>query len=138
MKTLIAASVTALAIAAPAASAQGLPDARTHADPATELTAAQAGGQLNPKLTKLSKAETARSARKGFLPLLARCDIACRLDVVAEGRFNGRWRFISATSVRLPAKRLVKIRLKIHSDVRRVASGMGFAVRYHSHAYSVG
>jgi hypothetical protein len=137
MRTAFAAALTALAIAAPAASAQGLPDSRTHVDPASELTAAQATGPLNPTVTKLSAAETARSARKGYLPLLVRCEIACRMDLVAEGRFNGRWRFISATSVTLPAKRTVKVRLKLHSDVRRVASGKGFRVRYHSHAYSV-
>ncbi len=95
----------------------------------------RAGGCCDARLQTYSPSSAAAAVRKGYIPLLVRCNAACKFDVTLTGRFSGKWRHIGATSKRLPANAWVKIKVKVHSDVKRAARS-GLTVRYKGYAYA--
>lgn len=122
----------AFALAVPAtASAQGLPDQRTHVDSGADVDAVPAGTSDDatdaPRLTLLKSATTAKHVKQGYLVVQARCNLRCEVEIVATAKIGGKRRDIGSVSKTLRANRTTKIKIKIRSDVRReIANGRGF------------
>jgi hypothetical protein len=122
----------ALALAVPAtASAQGLPDQRSHVDAGSDVDAMPAGTDEDavdsPRLTLLKSATTAKHVKQGYLVVQARCNLRCEVEIVATAKIGGKTRDIASTTRTLRANRTTTIKLRIRSDVRReIANGRGF------------
>ena len=134
---LLITALLALALAVPAAaSAQALPDQRTHTDAAADIDpgAAPAGATDDddaedaPRLTLLKSATTAKLVKEGYLAVRARCNMKCSVTVVATAKIKGKKREIGTTTKKLPANKIRVIKIKIRSDVRReIQAGRGFS-----------
>ncbi|MEA2443262.1 MAG: hypothetical protein QOJ12_554 [Thermoleophilales bacterium] len=126
-RTCLVATLFALLIFAPQASAQTpLPDSRTHIDPA-DVGVAAADPQA-PKLTFLDPDTTIKDVRKGYLYVLARCDVRCDLEVTASTTIARKQRQVATVTKTLRSNRVTRIRLKIRSDVRRrIENGARFS-----------
>jgi hypothetical protein len=123
-----------LALAVPAvASAQTLPEQRTHTDAAADvdpgaLPAGADDAEDAPRLTMLKSVTTAKLVKQGYLAVKARCNIKCSVTVVAMAKIKGKKREIGTATKKLPAKATRVIKIKIRSDVRReIQAGRGFS-----------
>lgn len=132
LKFLSLALLTA-ALAIPAgASAQSLPDTRTHVDGAADVDAApaQADPTDAPRLTLLRSATTARHVKLGYLVVQARCNLRCEVTVVATAKIGGKKREIGTVTKLLRANKVKSLKIKIRSDVKReIAAGRGFSFK---------